>query len=150
MSSLPGRSRLPSVVGLMEQHELTARCRVDGLCEEADASRLAELAAAEQKWQEWAIIRGRVDTVLTPDDGITAEAEVTEDPRDTDPLSGPRMWRSQSHRCRCGARASSQSGRITGLTVHVSQPPNAGPDWTVSRRVWGRPGEPLLEQVCAR
>lgn len=38
----------------------------------------------------WAIAHRRVDTVLTPDDGNTAEAEVTEDPRDTDAQSVPR------------------------------------------------------------
>lgn len=45
---------MPSVVGLLEQHELAARRRVDGLREEADRIQ-AELAAAEQEWQEWAI-----------------------------------------------------------------------------------------------
>ncbi|TQE26268.1 hypothetical protein Sipo8835_30035, partial [Streptomyces ipomoeae] len=57
---------MPSVVGLLEQHELAARRRVDGLREEADRIQ-AELAAAEQEWQEWAIARRRVDTVLAPD-----------------------------------------------------------------------------------
>jgi hypothetical protein len=72
---------MPSVVGLLEQHELAARRRVDGLREEADHIQ-AELAAAEMEWQEWAIARRRVDTVLAPDNGASAEAEVTEDPRD--------------------------------------------------------------------
>ncbi|MGV9937780.1 hypothetical protein ACWDY4_46165 [Streptomyces olivaceoviridis] len=72
---------MPSVVGLLEQHELAARRRVDGLREEADCIQ-AELAAAELEWQEWAIARRRVDTVLAPDDGATAEAEFTPDPRD--------------------------------------------------------------------
>ncbi|MGW1626287.1 hypothetical protein [Streptomyces sp. NPDC002172] len=70
---------MPSVVGLLEQHELAARRRVDGLREEADRIQ-AELAAAELEWQEWAIARRRVDTVLAPDDGAAAEAEVTADP----------------------------------------------------------------------
>ncbi|MGW0819100.1 hypothetical protein ACWD00_38860 [Streptomyces viridiviolaceus] len=74
---------MPSVVGLLEQHELAARRRVDGLREEADRIQ-AELAAAELEWQEWAIARRRVDTVLAPDDGASAEAEVTEDPRDAE------------------------------------------------------------------
>ncbi|MDT0612879.1 hypothetical protein [Streptomyces lancefieldiae] len=69
---------MPSVVGLLEQHELAARRRVDGLREEADRIQ-AELAAAELEWQEWAIARRRVDTVLAPNDGATAEAEVTAD-----------------------------------------------------------------------
>lgn len=94
---------MPSVVGLLEQHELAARRRVDGLREEADRIQ-AELAAAEQEWQEWAIARKRVDTVLlAPDGGSTADTEVTEDPRDADAQSAPRdaakpksqvpMWR---------------------------------------------------------
>ncbi|MFE9174602.1 hypothetical protein ACFYNZ_35165 [Streptomyces kebangsaanensis] len=74
---------MPSVVGLLEQHELAARRRVDGLREEADRIQ-AELAAAELEWQEWAIARRRVDTVLAPDDGAAAEAEVTADPRDAE------------------------------------------------------------------
>lgn len=63
MSLLPGMSRMPSVVGLLEQHELAARPRVDGLREEADRVQ-AELAVAEQEWQERAIARRRVGTVL--------------------------------------------------------------------------------------
>ncbi|MCX4460071.1 hypothetical protein OOK58_56330 [Streptomyces sp. NBC_01728] len=80
---------MPSVVGLLEQHELAARRRVDGLREEADRIQ-AELAAAEQEWQEWAIARKRVDTVLAPDGGSTADTEATEDPRDADAQSAPR------------------------------------------------------------
>lgn len=79
---------MPSVVGLLEQHELTARRRVDGLREEADRIQ-AELAEAELEWREWAIARRRVDTVLAPDDGATAEAEVTADPRDAQVQSAP-------------------------------------------------------------
>jgi hypothetical protein len=79
---------MPSVVGLLEQHELAARRRLDGLREEADRIQ-AELAAAEQEWQEGAIARRRVDTVLAPNDGSTAEAEVTKDPRDADAQSAP-------------------------------------------------------------
>ena len=71
---------MPSVVGLLEQHELAARRRVDGLREEADLIQ-AELAVAELEWQEWAIARRRVDAVLAPDDGATAVAEATPDPR---------------------------------------------------------------------
>lgn len=54
---------MPSVVGLLEQHELVARRRVDGLREEADRIQ-AELAAAEEERQEWVIARRQVDTVL--------------------------------------------------------------------------------------
>ena len=80
---------MPSVVGLLEQHELAARRRVDGLREEADRIQ-AELAAAERDWQEWVIARRRVDTVLAPDDGASAGAEVTGDPRDAEVQSVPR------------------------------------------------------------
>lgn len=80
---------MPSVVGLLEQHELAARRRVDGLREEADRIQ-AELAAAEQEWQEWAIARRRVDTVLAPDVSSTAATEVALDPRGADVPSVPR------------------------------------------------------------
>ncbi|MEV7130518.1 hypothetical protein [Streptomyces sp. NPDC093260] len=73
---------MPSVVGLLEQHELAARRRVDGLREEADRIQ-AELAAAEQEWQEWVIARRRVGDVLTPDTG-TAAVAVVQETRDTD------------------------------------------------------------------
>ncbi|MFJ2847806.1 hypothetical protein ACIPD2_40325 [Streptomyces griseofuscus] len=58
---------MPSVVGLLEQREVAARRRVDGLREEADRIQ-AELAVAEREWQEWAIARSRVGEVLTPVD----------------------------------------------------------------------------------
>ncbi|MGW4750249.1 hypothetical protein ACWEPR_36235 [Streptomyces sp. NPDC004290] len=66
---------MPSVVGLLEQHELTARRRVDELREEADRIQ-AELAAAEQEWQEWTIARQRVGVLLSVpgDAGIADEA----------------------------------------------------------------------------
>ncbi|MFF7146436.1 hypothetical protein ACFZB5_35660 [Streptomyces nodosus] len=79
---------MPSVVGLLEEHELAARRRVDGLREEADRIQ-AELATAEVEWQEWVIARRRVDTVLAPTGSSTAEAEVTDDPQDTDAQSVP-------------------------------------------------------------
>jgi hypothetical protein len=78
---------MPSVVGLLEERELVARRRVDGLWEEADRVQ-AELAAAEQEWQEWVIARRRVDAVLAPSDG-TAGTEVTSDPLDADVPSAP-------------------------------------------------------------
>jgi len=81
---------MPSVVGLLEQRELAARRRVDGLREEADRIQ-AELAVAEQEWQEWAIARRRVDAVLAPDCGSAADAEVTEDPQDADAWQAPRV-----------------------------------------------------------
>ncbi|GAA3049054.1 hypothetical protein [Streptomyces glomeratus] len=55
---------MPSVVGLLEEHELAARRRVDELREEADRVQ-AELAAAEQEWQEWMIARQRVSVLLS-------------------------------------------------------------------------------------
>ncbi|MER5852829.1 hypothetical protein ABT126_39110 [Streptomyces sp. NPDC002012] len=72
---------MPSVVGLLEQRELAARRRVDGLREEADRIQ-AELAAAELEWQEWAVARRRVDAVLAPGSGV--DPEVASDPLDAD------------------------------------------------------------------
>ncbi len=60
---------MPSVVGLLEQREVAARRRVDGLREEADRIQ-AELAVAEREWQEWAIARSRVGEVLAPVDEL--------------------------------------------------------------------------------
>ncbi|MGW2370474.1 hypothetical protein ACWCZ5_33795 [Streptomyces sp. NPDC001667] len=79
---------MPSVVGLLEQHELAARRRVDRLCEEADRIQ-AGLAAAEEAWQEWAIARRRVGTVLAPDCGNIADEEAAPGPRDADARSAP-------------------------------------------------------------
>lgn len=59
---------MPSVVGLLEQHELGARRRVDELRQEADRIQ-AELAVAEREWKEWAIARSKVGEVLVPADG---------------------------------------------------------------------------------
>ncbi|MER5913629.1 hypothetical protein ABT124_24845 [Streptomyces sp. NPDC001982] len=80
---------MPSVVGLLEQHELAARRRVDGLREEADRIQ-AELAVAELAWQEWVIARRRVDTVLAPGGGATVDTEISPDVRDADAPSAPR------------------------------------------------------------
>lgn len=79
---------MPSVVGLLEQRELVARRRVDGLREEADRVQ-AELAVAEREWQEWVIARRRVDTVLAPDGGTAADKQAAPDPRDPDTRSTP-------------------------------------------------------------
>jgi hypothetical protein len=86
--SLAGEAGMPSVVGLLEQHELAARRRVDGLREEADRIQ-AELSVAEQEWQEWAIARRRVDTVLAPDTADTVAAQVTPDLRNVDVRPAP-------------------------------------------------------------
>lgn len=75
---------MPSVVGLLEQHEVAARRRVDGLREEAGRIQ-AELAAAEMEWQEWTVARRRVDAVLAPGAG-TADAGAASD-RGTDAAS---------------------------------------------------------------
>lgn len=74
---------MPSVVGLLEQNELAARRRVDGLREEADRIQ-AELAAAEEEWQEWVITRRRVGTVLALDDASDAGPQTVAGPRDID------------------------------------------------------------------
>ncbi|MFF7771664.1 hypothetical protein ACFZC7_34820 [Streptomyces massasporeus] len=74
---------MPSVVGLLEHRELAARRRVDGLREEADRVH-AELAAAEEEWQEWVIARRRVDTVLAPDGAADAGPRAVAGPREVD------------------------------------------------------------------
>ncbi|MFI6449778.1 hypothetical protein [Kitasatospora sp. NPDC050543] len=55
---------MPSVLGLLEERELAARERVDGLREEADRV-LAELAEAETDWEDWVVARQRVGQVLS-------------------------------------------------------------------------------------
>ncbi|RRR85972.1 hypothetical protein [Streptomyces sp. RP5T] len=70
---------MPSVVGLLEQHELAARRRVDGLREEADRIQ-AELATAEQEWLEWTIARERVGAVLSAQGGSPADVVVADVP----------------------------------------------------------------------
>lgn len=67
---------MPSVVGLLEQRELTARRRVDELRQEADRIH-AELDVAERKWNEWVIARSRVGEVLAPG----ADTSASEDER---------------------------------------------------------------------
>lgn len=97
---------MPSVAGLLEQRELGARRRVDGLREEADRIQ-AELAAAEQEWKEWVIARSRVGEVLAPVDATgqglvqterTASAEgqaekTSSAPTEAKPKSQVPMWR---------------------------------------------------------
>ncbi|MDX3231824.1 hypothetical protein [Streptomyces sp. ME19-01-6] len=72
---------MASVVGLLEERELAARERVEGLREEADRV-LAALAEAETDWQEWLIARQRVSEVLTaprrPETGVVAPVPVEE------------------------------------------------------------------------
>ncbi|MFD7411640.1 hypothetical protein [Kitasatospora purpeofusca] len=60
---------MPSVVGLLEQRELTARRRVDELREEADRIH-AELDVAEREWNEWVVARSRVGEVLASDKAV--------------------------------------------------------------------------------
>ncbi|BFV61212.1 hypothetical protein KCMC57_up63160 [Kitasatospora sp. CMC57] len=68
---------MASVVGLLEERELAARERVEGLREEADRV-LAALAEAERDWQEWLIARQRVGEVLS-----------APQPREAGPAAGP-------------------------------------------------------------
>ncbi|MEV0193555.1 hypothetical protein AB0I39_34170 [Kitasatospora purpeofusca] len=64
---------MPSVVGLLEQRELTARRRVDELREEADRIH-AELEVAEREWKEWVVARSRVGEVLASGEDLPAPA----------------------------------------------------------------------------
>ncbi|MGW0886166.1 hypothetical protein [Streptomyces sp. NPDC002671] len=70
---------MPSVVGLLEERELTARRRVDALREEADRIQ-AELVVAEREWNEWVIARSRVAEVLSPGEGDVADPDAAEEP----------------------------------------------------------------------
>lgn len=72
---------MPSVVGLLEQRELTARRRMDDLREEADRIQ-AELVVAEREWNEWVIARSRVDEVLSPGEGDAGDPGASEEPSD--------------------------------------------------------------------
>ncbi|MFJ2101357.1 hypothetical protein ACIOHR_29690 [Streptomyces anulatus] len=67
---------MPSVVGLLEQRELTARRRVDALREEADRIQ------AEREWNEWVSARSRVGEVLSPGEGDTVGPNAAEEPSD--------------------------------------------------------------------
>ncbi|MEU8436776.1 hypothetical protein AB0F18_28495 [Streptomyces sp. NPDC029216] len=80
---------MPSVVGLLEQRELTARRRVDELREEAGRIQ-AELAVAEREWNERVIARSRVGQVLAPGDGDAAGPDAAEDlPDHSEPPASP-------------------------------------------------------------
>ncbi|WP_033257356.1 hypothetical protein [Kitasatospora phosalacinea] len=72
---------MPSVVGLLEQRELTARRRVDELREEADRIQ-AELVVAEREWNEWVVARSRVGEVLSPGEGDVAGPDAVEESSD--------------------------------------------------------------------
>lgn len=72
---------MPSIVGLLEQRELTARRRVDGLREEADRIQ-AELVVAEREWNEWVIARSRVGEVLSLGEGHAVGTDAAEEPSD--------------------------------------------------------------------
>ncbi|MGW3399543.1 hypothetical protein [Streptomyces hydrogenans] len=70
---------MPSVVGQLEEHELAARRRLDGLCEEADRIQ-AELATAEQEWLERTIDRKRGGAVLSAPGGSPADVVAADVP----------------------------------------------------------------------
>jgi hypothetical protein len=74
---------MPSVSGLLEQRELTARRRVEELREEADR------VQAGQGWKEWVIACSRVGEVLAlGGDGVDAP-DATGGIRETDPQPEP-------------------------------------------------------------
>ncbi|MFJ5811096.1 hypothetical protein [Streptomyces sp. NPDC093093] len=76
---------MPSVSGLLEERELSARRRVEGLREEADRVQ-AELVVAEQDWKEWVIARSRVGEVLGAGDAARIPPRVW---RETGAQPGP-------------------------------------------------------------
>lgn len=83
-----GRSRMPSVSGLLEDRELAARRRVEELREEADRVQ-AELVVAEQDWSEWVIARSRVGEVLALGGAGDAAPDSTGGLRETGPQTEP-------------------------------------------------------------
>lgn len=111
---------MPSVVGLLEQRELTARRRVDDLREEADRLR-AEPAMAEREWNEWGIARSRVGEVLAPGNAAVVGPAASEglpapgvQPARPEPAEAPKpktvvpVWRAgrPGRRCRWTTSAS--------------------------------------------
>lgn len=132
MSSPPWRSRMPSVVGLLEQHELTARRRVDELREEADRVQ-AELAAAEQEWREWTIARQRV--------GAAVRAGWR---RDHGRGSGIVVGRSKAEIAGAGvASGAGLVGAVGGLPAHPHGARGSGP--ASSRAAPGPPAARLFD-----
>lgn len=116
---------MPSVVGLLEQRELTARRRVDDLREEADRLQ-AELAVAEREWNEWVIARSRVGEVLAPgNDAVVGPAASEGLPLPVCSRRGPNRRRRRSGKqwCRCGARG--WPGRRCRWTTSASCRPSA-------------------------
>ncbi|MGW0772004.1 hypothetical protein [Streptomyces sp. NPDC002676] len=82
---------MPSVAGLLEERELAARERVEGLREKADRV-LSELAEAETAWQEWLIARQRVGEVLAAPRSLEAgggDPVTIEQPSRPEPEPGP-------------------------------------------------------------
>ncbi|MEU2631089.1 hypothetical protein [Kitasatospora sp. NPDC007106] len=107
---------MPSVVGLLEQRELTARRHVNEPREEADRIH-AELDIAEREWNEWVIARSRVGEVLAPDNGAVGcpdassenlpgpgEPPVRSEPAEAaKPKSVASMWRASRKPVPCPA-----------------------------------------------
>lgn len=110
---------MPSVVGLLEQHELVARRRVDGLREEADRIQ-AELAAAEEEWQEWVIARRRVDTVLAPDSAADASPRAAAGPREAD-----RQLASRDAQPEIAGAGVARGGRLFGAVGRLPAHPSS-------------------------
>ncbi|MQS16041.1 hypothetical protein F7Q99_28315 [Streptomyces kaniharaensis] len=79
---------MASVVGLLDERELAARERVEGLREVADRV-LAELAEAETEWQEWLIARQRVGEVLSAPRRRDADAGPAGEPFAPEPAPVP-------------------------------------------------------------
>lgn len=96
----PGRSRMPSVIALLEQRALRARRRVDELREEADRVQ-GELAVAAREWKEWTIARSRVGEVPAP-----ADEPVQDYARPDRPRRPPGSGRDRPRRCRRRGRRS--------------------------------------------
>lgn len=114
---------MPSVGGLLEERELTARRRVDTLREEADRIQ-AELVVAERELNEWVIARSRVSEVLSPGD-VAGPGDAEEQPDRGEPpaLPGSSRRRSRNRWSRYGVRAwpSRHCRRTTSASCRLSR-----------------------------
>jgi len=128
---------MPSVVGLLEERDVTARRRVEELREEADHI-AAELVVAEQDWKEWVIARSRVGEVLAPGADDVAGPEASQDLQHPDPR--PVRSAARSHpadrRAVRGARGVRRAGRHSGRDPVTF---GAAVELLVTERGWSQP-----------
>ncbi|MFG2632201.1 hypothetical protein [Streptomyces sp. NPDC048473] len=72
---------MPSVLGLLEERELAARERVEGLRQEADRVLAVLAVLAEADWEGWVVARQRVRQVLSAPRAQSAAQVDSESPQ---------------------------------------------------------------------